>query len=76
MCQIWISPITYNLEGNTGDGTAYHGYWQQDLYRLNENFGSADDLKALATELHNRDMVRRTPAPEALLSCVPDVCST
>ncbi|KAK7539152.1 glycoside hydrolase superfamily [Phyllosticta citricarpa] len=53
---IWISPITYNLEGDTGDGTAYHGYWQQDLYRLNENFGTADDLKDLATALHDRGM--------------------
>lgn len=56
--QIWISPITYNLEGDTGVGEAYHGYWQQDLYRLNENFGTAEELKALSTALHDRDMVR------------------
>ncbi|KAK7535280.1 glycoside hydrolase superfamily [Phyllosticta citribraziliensis] len=53
---VWISPITYNLEGDTGDGTAYHGYWQQDLYRLNENFGTAEDLKALSTAIHDRGM--------------------
>ncbi|KAK8190444.1 glycoside hydrolase superfamily [Phyllosticta capitalensis] len=53
---IWISPITYNLEGDTGVGEAYHGYWQQDLYRLNENFGTAEELKALSTALHDRDM--------------------
>ena len=40
----------------TGDGSSYHGYWQQDLYRLNSNFGTADDLKALSTALHSRGM--------------------
>ncbi|KAL1885186.1 hypothetical protein Plec18167_001843 [Paecilomyces lecythidis] len=53
---LWISPITYQVEGETGYGEAFHGYWQQDLYRLNPHFGSEDDLKSLATELHKRDM--------------------
>lgn len=55
--QIWISPITYNIPDKTGFGYAYHGYWQQDLYRLHEQFGTADDLKALSQALHDRDMV-------------------
>ncbi|GME28447.1 hypothetical protein GTA08_BOTSDO06744 [Neofusicoccum parvum] len=54
---IWISPVVKNLPEDTGYGEAYHGYWQQDLYSLNENFGTADDLKALAAELHDRGMV-------------------
>ena len=53
---VWISPVTLNLAQNTGDGTAYHGYWQQDLYSLNSNFGTADDLRALASALHFRGM--------------------
>ncbi|KAF2020306.1 glycoside hydrolase family 13 protein [Aaosphaeria arxii CBS 175.79] len=53
---IWISPVTYNLPERTKFGYAYHGYWQQDLYRLNSNFGTADDLKALSVALHDRDM--------------------
>ncbi|KKY18231.1 hypothetical protein UCDDS831_g06022 [Diplodia seriata] len=53
---IWISPIVENLPEDTGYGEAYHGYWQQDLYSLNTNFGSADDLRNLAAELHDRDM--------------------
>ena len=40
-----------------GGGEAYHGYWQQDLYALNENFGTESDLKSLSDELHKRGMV-------------------
>ncbi|KAK4991794.1 hypothetical protein LTR50_001611 [Elasticomyces elasticus] len=53
---IWISPVTYNLPQNTAYGYAYHGYWQQDLYKLNSNFGTAADLKNLAAALHSRGM--------------------
>lgn len=53
---IWISPVTEQLPQDTGDGTAYHGYWQQDIYSLNPNFGTADDLRALADALHARGM--------------------
>lgn len=54
---VWISPVTKQLEGNTADGSAYHGYWQQDIDQLNENFGTASDLQNLAAELHSRNMV-------------------
>lgn len=27
---IWITPVTENFEGDTSDGEAYHGYWQQN----------------------------------------------
>ena len=53
---IWISPIVANIEGTTEYGEAFHGYWQQDIFSLNSHFGSADDLKALAAELHKREM--------------------
>ncbi|KAF2084296.1 glycoside hydrolase family 13 protein [Saccharata proteae CBS 121410] len=53
---IWISPVTLNLMQDTSDGTSYHGYWQQNLYALNTPFGDADDLNALSTALHDRDM--------------------
>jgi alpha-amylase len=72
---IWISPVTEQLSGDTGDGEAYHGYWQQKMwvactvssrwamlfmtttrYHLNSNFGTANDLKDLASALHNRGM--------------------
>lgn len=53
---IWISPITYQVQGSTSDGYAYHGYWQQDIYQLNSNFGTESDLKNLASALHARGM--------------------
>lgn len=52
---IWISPIVKNIE-NTAYGDAIHGYWAQDLYSLNEHFGTPDDLKDLSAELHARGM--------------------
>lgn len=51
---LWISPVTYNLLQDTGEGEAYHGYWQQDIYALNTNFGTAADLVALSNALHAR----------------------
>ncbi|EPE04804.1 alpha amylase [Ophiostoma piceae UAMH 11346] len=53
---IWITPVTGQFYQSTGDGTSYHGYWQQDIYSLNPQLGTASDLKALATALHNRGM--------------------
>ncbi|KAK4540157.1 hypothetical protein LTR36_009743 [Oleoguttula mirabilis] len=53
---VWISPVTAQVQGSTADGYAYHGYWQQNLYELNSNFGTADDLKALSAALHARGM--------------------
>ncbi|KZT05143.1 glycoside hydrolase family 13 protein [Laetiporus sulphureus 93-53] len=53
---IWISPIVANLEGNTGDGESYHGYWTVDQNSLNYHFGSEGDLLALSSALHDRGM--------------------
>lgn len=53
---VQISPVVKNIEDNTAVGEAYHGYWQTDLYTINEHFGTEDDLKKLSEELHNRDM--------------------
>jgi alpha-amylase len=47
---IWISPIVTN----TPNG--YHGYWMQDLYGFNPNFGSEADLQALIQACHSRSM--------------------
>lgn len=32
----------------------YHGYWASDLYAINSNYGSADDLKRLVAAAHDR----------------------
>jgi len=45
-----------NLVGNSEDGEAYHGYWAQNIYQINSNFGTAADLVALSTALHARGM--------------------
>ncbi len=54
--KIWISPVVENLVGNSQDGEGYHGYWAQNIYEVNSNFGTAADLKNLSTQLHNRGM--------------------
>ncbi|KAJ5419918.1 uncharacterized protein N7487_003468 [Penicillium crustosum] len=53
---IWITPVTKQLSQDTGDGTSYHGYWQQDIYDVNPNHGTSDDLLALSKALHARGM--------------------
>ncbi|PFH61471.1 hypothetical protein XA68_17302 [Ophiocordyceps unilateralis] len=47
---IWISPVIKNHDGG------YHGYWAQDLYSINPNFGTADELKSLVNAAHSKDM--------------------
>lgn len=46
----------YNLVGDSGDGEAYHGYWAQNIYALNSNFGAESDLVALSAALHAKGM--------------------
>ncbi|KAJ5112903.1 hypothetical protein N7456_001437 [Penicillium angulare] len=53
---IWITPVTEQLPQDTGDGKAYHGYWQQEIYEVNANLGAADDILALSEALHARGM--------------------
>jgi alpha-amylase len=47
---IWISPVVENAEG------AYHGYHTTNFEKLNNHFGTADDLKNLISECHKRDI--------------------
>ncbi|KUI52905.1 Alpha-amylase 2 [Cytospora mali] len=53
---VQISPVVHNIENDTSVGEAYHGYYPDDLYAINEHFGTADELVKLSNELHNRDM--------------------
>ncbi|KAF2108016.1 glycoside hydrolase superfamily [Lophiotrema nucula] len=43
---IWITPVIANSDGG------YHGYWARDLYSINSNLGTADDLKSLVSSAH------------------------
>jgi len=45
-----LSSIMENAE----DG--YHGYWIEDFYKIDEQFGTMEDLKRLVEEAHERDM--------------------
>ncbi|KAK0618605.1 glycoside hydrolase superfamily [Bombardia bombarda] len=53
---VWISPIVKQMDGNTKDGSSYHGYWAQDIWSLNSAFGTSADLVALSAALHARSM--------------------
>lgn len=47
---IWISPMVENTPGG------FHGYWAKNIYKINPNFGSEEDLKNLISECHRRDI--------------------
>lgn len=47
---IILSPIM----ANAADG--YHGYWIEDFYELEEQFGTREDLHKLVEEAHGRDI--------------------
>lgn len=47
---ITLSPIMENAS----DG--YHGYWIEDFYQVEKQFGTMDDLQTLVDEAHKRDM--------------------
>ncbi|KFY18754.1 hypothetical protein V493_08372 [Pseudogymnoascus sp. VKM F-4281 (FW-2241)] len=46
----------HNIEDDTSAGYAYHGYWADNPFTLNDHFGTADDLKSLSEALHGRGM--------------------
>ena len=47
---IWISPVTANTPGG------YHGYWTSNLYEINENFGTPEELKELIEACHEQNI--------------------
>lgn len=49
---VWINPL---LENNM-PRTSYHGYAITDLYKVDPRFGTNEDYRKLAQELHNKDM--------------------
>ena len=64
---VWISPVSQNYQGPaTPYGDAYHGRWIADATKLNDKFGTSDDLKSLSRELHEHGM--SVFSPDAVLS--------
>ncbi len=55
---LWITPVVKNIDGFvTGAGFpdwAYHGYWADDFTRLDDRFGTEEDLRALVDACHRR----------------------
>lgn len=58
---IWLSPIVEQIHGFVGGGESgsfpfygYHGYWTRDFTKIDNNFGSDEDLKKLVEEAHKR----------------------
>ncbi|XP_071090122.1 uncharacterized protein [Haliotis cracherodii] len=47
---IWISPTVEN----TVNG--YHGYWAKNIYKVNPEFGTKEELKSLISECQKRDI--------------------
>ena len=55
---IWVTPVVKNFYGPASEqsGYGYHGYWAEDLYQIDPNFGSKEDLKELIQETHRHGM--------------------
>ncbi|MCJ9428812.1 alpha-amylase family glycosyl hydrolase [Kordiimonas marina] len=56
---IWFTPIFKNkaVQGDAKHLSAgYHGYWITDFTSVDPHLGTNDDLKALVTEAHKRNM--------------------
>jgi alpha-amylase len=52
---LWISPIVKNVDSDA-DVDGYHGYWSEDLHKLNAHFGDAASLRSLVNTAHTRGM--------------------
>jgi glycosidase len=50
---IWLSPVFRNRQEMED---SYHGYGIQDFLRVDERFGTLEDLQELVKEAHSRDM--------------------
>src|SRR5699024_11262213 len=45
-----LSPIMANAD------RGYHGYWVEDFYEVEEEFGSMEDVKTLVSKAHDKGM--------------------
>lgn len=60
---IWLSPITQNPEGAFGlwknprtKFSGYHGYWPVSSTRVDDRYGTPDELKELVEEAHKKNI--------------------
>ncbi len=52
---LWISPIVKNVDSDA-DVDGYHGYWSEDLRKLNAHFGDGASLRSLINTAHTKGM--------------------
>ncbi|MFZ5482549.1 MAG: alpha-amylase family glycosyl hydrolase [Myxococcota bacterium] len=71
---IWLTPITRMRTTPFYGHGAFHGYWVEDLFKVEPRFGGEDTVRALSDEVHRRgmrlvlDMVYNHVAPEGQLT--------
>lgn len=53
---VWLSPIADARTEKFGKYGAYHGYWVEDVSKVEPRFGTEQDLIALREALHARGM--------------------
>jgi len=55
---IWMTPIVEQIHGGTDEGTGltygFHGYWTKDWTKIDPNYGTKEDLKALVEAAHKK----------------------
>ncbi|MEW5693448.1 MAG: alpha-amylase family glycosyl hydrolase [Candidatus Hydrogenedentota bacterium] len=49
---IWLSPVMDNRDNDFFGSYGYHGYWIKDFKKVDEHFGTMEDLKELVNEAH------------------------
>jgi glycosidase len=50
---LWITPL-YQQVGRVGDSYGYHGYWFEDPFRIDPQFGTEGDFRAFLREAKRR----------------------
>lgn len=50
---IWITPL-YRQVGRVGDSYGYHGYWFEDPFQIDPQFGTSQEFHSFLKEAHRR----------------------
>ena len=53
---IWVSPFLKNRPVEFYGQEAYHGYWPYDFFKIDERFGTEEELKSLRSAMKERNM--------------------
>ena len=54
--RVWLSPVFASRQEDFHGWGAFHGYWITDPEKIEPRFGTEDELRALADDLHDRGM--------------------